>query len=131
MNVCFIVKNGAQIKSGIMISVSVSVKIQNNIVCAKKLLYLESCESIIADLVIICDEIMKEAKAIPTKSISTKAILTQCTSTNFCILAAFLLINIPLLIAVSIYCCFIKHQAKQKPLLPYHYTISKLKVTRY
>ena len=44
MNVSFIVKNGTQIKSGIMVSVSVSVKIQKNIVCAKKkTLYLESC----------------------------------------------------------------------------------------
>ena len=37
--------------------------------------------------------------------------------------------SITLLIAVSIYCCFIKYQAK--PLLPCYYTISNLKDTRY
>ena len=66
-----------------------------------------------------------------TKSVPTKVVLTKCTSTNFYILPAFLLITIALLVAVSIYHYLIKHQEKQKSLLPWHYTISKLKKTRY
>ena len=61
-------------------------------------------ESIIGDSVIMCDEIIKETKAIPTKS----------TSTNFYILLAFLLSTISLLIAVSIYCYLIKYKNKTK-----------------
>ena len=36
-------------------------------------------------------------------------------------------VTISLLIGVSIYCCFMKYQAKQKQLLPYHITNNKLK----
>ena len=106
-----------------------------------------SCEndkylrSIIDDSVITCDEIIEETKTIPTKSISaktiptkitsTKTVLTKCTSTDFYILLTFILIIIALLIAASIYCYLIKYQAKQKPLLPCHYTSSKLKETGY
>ena len=61
-------------------------------------------ESIIGDSVIMCDEIIKETKTIPTKS----------TSTNFYILLAFLLSTISLLIAVSIYCYLIKYKNKTK-----------------
>ena len=61
-------------------------------------------ESIIGDSVILCDEIIKETKTIPTKS----------TSTNFYILLAFLLSTISLLIAVSIYCYLIKYKNKTK-----------------
>ena len=43
------------------------------------------------------------------------------------ILLAFLLITIELLIAVSIYCYLIKYQAKQKHLLPFQFTSTKLK----
>ena len=39
---------------------------------------------------------------------------------NFYILLTPLLIAVALLIAVSIYCCIIKYQAKQKCLLPFH-----------
>ena len=60
--------------------------------------------SIIGDSVIMCDEIIKETKTIPTKS----------TSTNFYILLAFLLSTISLLIAVSVYCYLIKYKNKTK-----------------
>ena len=39
--------------------------------------------------------------------------------------------HINILIAVSIYCCFMKYQAKQITLVPYYYTISELKEIRY
>ena len=39
-----------------------------------------------------------------------------------------LLITITLLIAVSIYCYLIKYRAKQKHLLPFHFTNNKLKI---
>ena len=45
-----------------------------------------------------------------------------------CILFAFLLIAIALLIAVSIYCYLIKYQANQKHLLPYYVTNKKLTI---
>ena len=47
------------------------------------------------------------------------------------ILPAFLLIAIALLIAVSIYCYFIKHRAKQKHLLPFQFTNNELKKIIY
>ena len=86
--------------------------------------------------VITCDEIIEsydedaEAKSYN----KTKTILTNfnekkatCKTQNFYILLAFLLITIALLIAVSIYCYLIKYQAKQKHLLPFHFTNNKLK----
>ena len=39
---------------------------------------------------------------------------------NFCVLLAFLLFTVALLIAISIYCYLMKYQAKQKHLLPFH-----------
>ena len=78
------------------------------------------------DSVVICNEIIEETKAIPTKSTSTKTVPTKSTSKFFYILLAFLLITITLLIAISIY--LIKHQSKQKHLLPYRVT-SNLKET--
>ena len=63
--------------------------------------------SITDDLVIMCNEIIKETKTIPSKTV-----LIKSTSTNFDILPAFLLLAIELLIAVSIY--LIKHRSKQK-----------------
>ena len=72
------------------------------------------------DLAITCDEIIesynKETKTIPANFNQNK---TNC---NFCIWLGFLLITIPLLIAVSIYCYLIKYQAKQKHLLPFQCT---------
>ena len=83
--------------------------------------------SIIVDSVITCDEIIEETKTVPTKSISTKTILIKCTSKNL----HFTSLIIALLVIVTIYCFFIKWEAKQKPLLPCHSTISKLKETGY
>ena len=87
--------------------------------------------SITDNSVIKCDQIIKETKTVPIKSTSIKTVLTKCTSTNFYILLAFLLITIALLILGSICCYLIKYQAKQKPSLPCHYTISKLKEIGY
>ena len=57
---------------------------------------------------IICDEIIdaEEKETIPTNFNEKKA---TCKMQNFFILLAFLLINIALLIAVSIYCYLIKY----------------------
>ena len=65
-----------------------------------------------------CDEIIELTKAVttrtvPTKSTSTKSNLTKnvpakITSTNLYILLTVLLITMPLLVAVSIYCYRIK-----------------------
>ena len=68
------------------------------------------------DSVITCDEIIDvEATNFNKKNIT-------CKTQNVYILLAFLLITIPLLIAVSIYCYLIKYRAKQKHLLPFHDT---------
>ena len=40
-------------------------------------------------------------------------------------------ITIALLIAVSIYCYLIKHQAKQKHLSPFHYTNNEIREVLY
>ena len=82
----------------------------------------QSCEngkyftSIMGDSAITCDEIidmilpmMKKTKTIPANFNEKKA---TCKTQNFYILLTFLLITIALLIAVSIYCCLIKYQAK-------------------
>ena len=50
---------------------------------------------------------------------------------SFYILLAFLLIAIELMLAVSIYCYLIKHQAKQKHLLPFHVTNNDLREVLY
>ena len=79
------------------------------------------------DSVITCDKIIdveakpynEETKTIPTNFNEKQ---TTCKTQNFCILLAFLLITIALLIAVSIYCYLIKYQAKQNDLFPFHVT---------
>ena len=48
-----------------------------------------------------------------------------CKTQNFYILLAFSLITVEILIAVSIFCCLVKHRTKQKHLLPFH--VTKLK----
>ena len=58
----------------------------------------------------MCDKTIEVAKAVPTKTISIK---------NFYILLAISSITTALVIAASIYCYQIKHQSKQKHLLPY------------
>ena len=54
-----------------------------------------------------------------------------CKTQNFYILLAFLLINITLLIAVSIYCYLIKYWAKRKHLWSFHVTNDELKEVVY
>ena len=77
----------------------------------------------------MCDGVIKsyneETKTIPTNFNEKKA---SCETQNFHILLAFLLITIALLIAVSIYCCLTKYQAKQKHLLPFHFTNNEFKI---
>ena len=81
--------------------------------------------NIIDNSVITCDEIMDaETKAVTTNFNKENAI---CKTKKFYIFLFFLLITIVLFIAVSIYCCLIKHTSKQKHLLPYHVTNSKIK----
>ena len=88
------IENITWIKSGITISASVTVKIQKNIVCAKKKLFLESAKcsckngkyASIGNSVVIYDEIIEETRAIPTKSTSAKSVPTKSTSTNFYLL---------------------------------------------
>ena len=65
----------------------------------------------------------EETKTFPTNF--NEESITYKTQ-NFYILLAFLLISIALLITVSIYCYLIKHQAKQKHLLPFHITNNEL-----
>ena len=78
-------------------------------------------ESIIDNSVITCDGIMDTIKGTSTETVPAKSTLT-----NFYILPSFLLITMTILIAVSIYCCFLKQRTKQKHLLPYCFTNSKL-----
>ena len=84
--------------------------------------------SIIDDSPTICDEAIEsfdeELKTIPkTKSFNRKKV--TCNTQNFCVLLAFLLITIALLIAVSTYCYLIKYRAKEEYLLHFHDTKSK------
>ena len=70
------------------------------------------------DSAIICDEVIDacgETKTIPTNFNEKKV---TCKTQNF----IFLLIVLALLTAVSIYCCLIKYQAKQKHLLSFRDT---------
>ena len=69
-------------------------------------------------------ESYEKTKTIPTNFHEKKA---TCKMQNFYILLAFLLISIELLIPVSIYSYLIKYQAKQKHLLPMHFTNNALK----
>ena len=72
------------------------------------------------DSTIICDEVTEsydeEIKTI-SKNFNEKKV--TCKTQNFYVLAAFLLITIALLIAVSIYCYLIKYRAKQNYLLQF------------
>ena len=123
------VENVTLIKSTITISVGVSVKIQKNIVYAKKVILWNpaicNCKnvkyagSIIGDSVVICNEIIDTTESTSTKTAPAKTALTKSTLTNFYILLSYLLITIALLIAVSISCYFNKYRAKQKHLLPF------------
>ena len=104
--------------------------IWNPATCSCK--YSKYLASIIDNSEIKCDEIIdveaksyyEEKKTIPKTFNEKKA---TCKMLNFYILLAFLLITFALLIAVSIYCYLIKYRAKQKHLLPFHFTNNKLK----
>ena len=81
---------------------------------------------------ITCDEVIEpyveEIKANPT-NFSEKKYNLQLI--KHCILIAFLLITIALLIAVSIYGYLIKYWEKQKHLLPFHDTNEELRKVLY
>ena len=75
------VENVTLIKSWIMISVSVSVKIQKNIVSAKKVIFgilQHVTVKIIGDSVVICNEIRDATKSTSKKkkTVLAKTILT-------------------------------------------------------
>ena len=78
---------------------------------------------IMDDSAIICDEIIESCKK---KHFNEKK--ATCKTQNFYILLGFLLINIALLIAVSIYCSLIKCRAIIKYLLPFHGANNKFKI---
>ena len=88
------------------------------------------------DSVITCDEFIDaEAKSFKEETEEVLANFNEkkvvCKTQNFYILLGFLTIVIPLLIAVSIFCCLIKYRAKQKHLLPFHVTNNDLKEIMY
>ena len=92
-----------------------------------------SCEngkfvgSIIDNLVIMCDEMIKKTKSTATKSTSAKAAPRKNNSINFYILLVFYI----LLIAVSIYCYLLNYRTKEKHLLIYHLINNELKTHLY
>ena len=79
------------------------------------------------DSAIICDEV-KESYDEGTNFDQKKAI---SKTQNFYNLPVFVLITLSLLTAIGIYCYFIKYGAKQKHLLPFHFTNNKLKEIIY
>ena len=80
---------------------------------------------------IICNKVIKsynedaEPKSYDKTKLNEKK--ATCKMQNFYILLALLLIAIALLRAVSINCYLTKYQAKQKHLLPFHFTNNELK----
>ena len=70
----------------------------------------------------------EETKTVPA-NFNEKSI--TCKTQSFCVLLAFLLIIITLLIAVNIYCYLVKYWEKQKHLLPLHVTNNELKEVMY
>ena len=80
--------------------------------------------SIIDDLVIKCNEIIEEAKTIPTNFNEEN---TTWKTKNFYILLALLLITTALLITVSMYCHLKIYREKEKHFLPYYVTYNKFK----
>ena len=130
LNKYLMVENKIQITSGITINVAVRTKIRKKHVCDKNHIWNSNkCTfengkylgSIIADSGIMSDATIKVTKATPTKTVPAKTTPIQTISTNFnkqkvtCklkksyILISFLLISISLLIALSIYYCFMKY----------------------
>ena len=80
------------------------------------------------DSAIICDEV-KESYDEGTNFDKKKKVI--CKTQNFYNLPAFVLITLALLTAIGIYCYLIKYGAKQKHLLPFHFTNNKLKEIIY
>ena len=74
--------------------------------------------------VIMCDDIIDETKTVLTNFNEKKA---TCKTQNFYILLGFLLITNVYLLAVSIYCYFIRYQAKKIHLFPFHGASDKLR----
>ena len=113
-----------------------SVKIQKNIMCAKKDYIWNpdtcSCEnskyvwSFIDNSVITCDKIIEETKTVWA---NFNEIKVTCKTKNLYTLLIILNITIALLIAFSIYCYLIKKTTEKKKnhLLPYYITNGKLK----
>ena len=91
VNVNSKVENVTLIKSGITMNVGVNIKIEKNILCAKKgyiwspvMCICENgkyVESIIANSLIICDKNIEETKITSTKPVPTKTIVAKSTST--------------------------------------------------
>ena len=87
--------------------------------------------SIMDNSAIICNKVIKsynedaEPKSYDKTKLNEKKAI--CKMQNFYILLALLLIAIALLIAVSTNCYLTKYQAKQKHLLPFHFTNNELK----
>ena len=121
VNVDLMKENVIQIHGGIMINVNLSGK---NVMYVKKMLkkwkMLKYLASIMDNLRITCDEIIESYDKETKANFNEES--AACKTQNFYILLAFLLITIAFLIAVSIYCYMIKYRAKQKHLLPFHYT---------
>ena len=72
------------------------------------------------DSAIMCNEIIESYNE--EKNFNEKEAI--CKRQNVCILLAFLLIIVALLMPVSIYFYLIKYRVKQKQLLPFHDTKS-------
>ena len=79
------------------------------------------------NLPIVCNEVIKSYE----KETNFNEKKATCKRQNFYILLVFWLITIALLIGVSIYCYLIKHQEKQKHLLPFHFTNNELTEIMY
>ena len=80
--------------------------------------------SIIDDSVIRCDKIIDADAEVKSHDEEIKSIPKNiiCETKSFYILLAFSIITTTLLIAVCIYCYFMKYKAKQKHLLPFYLT---------
>ena len=80
------------------------------------------------DSAIMSNEVIEETKTVP---IDFNEEEVACKTKNFCNLLAFSLITIALWIAVSIYCYLIEYRKKEKHLVPFYVTNSKLKKVFY
>ena len=119
-------ENVIDINRGIMINVDVSVinvMFVRNIIIGILLHVIVKIEKIQQGLWIIRQLRVMKLQSYNEKTKTNfnekkEAYKTQ----HFSILLAFLLIAIAILIAVGVYCYLIRHQTKQKHLLPFHHT---------